>query len=132
MLRYGLRKKDWDYDYGPGLKASRTRAQQWAKKETRLELLERMSCDHSQMTECHPGCGHFSCPCGVSWDEGSDGGYYEDATEPMFDENGKLTEAFFDWCSSRLQKMATPMSDILEKFMDENEPVFKALAKGSK
>lgn len=32
-------------------------------------------CDHSQMKECHPGCGHFSCPCGISWDEGSEGNY---------------------------------------------------------
>lgn len=30
-------------------------------------------CTHTKMTECHPGCGHFSCPCGVFWDEGSEG-----------------------------------------------------------
>lgn len=31
------------------------------------------TCDHSQMTECHVGCGHFSCPCGITWDEGFEG-----------------------------------------------------------
>jgi hypothetical protein len=25
------------------------------------------------MIECHEGCGHFSCPCGITWDEGSEG-----------------------------------------------------------
>ena len=30
-------------------------------------------CDHSAMTECCPGCGHLSCPCGITWDEGSEG-----------------------------------------------------------
>ncbi len=34
-------------------------------------------CDHSMMSECCVGCGHFSCPCGVNWDEGSDGGFFE-------------------------------------------------------
>lgn len=29
-------------------------------------------CTHAKMTECHRGCGHFSCPCGVYWDEGSE------------------------------------------------------------
>lgn len=35
-------------------------------------------CDHRQMRECcqgpsGKGCGHFSCPCGVTWDEGAEG-----------------------------------------------------------
>lgn len=30
-------------------------------------------CDHAQMTECCEGCGHFSCPCGIYWDEGAEG-----------------------------------------------------------
>lgn len=25
-------------------------------------------CDHRRMKECHPGCGHYACPCGLSWD----------------------------------------------------------------
>jgi len=31
------------------------------------------ACDHAAMTECCDGCGHFSCPCGVAWDEGAEG-----------------------------------------------------------
>lgn len=30
-------------------------------------------CDHADMAECHPGCGHFTCSCGLTWDEGSEG-----------------------------------------------------------
>lgn len=37
------------------------------------QVLAGIECDHAQMAECHPGCGHFSCPCGVSWDEGAEG-----------------------------------------------------------
>lgn len=43
-----------------------------AKPDT-LVTLEGLACDHSGMDECHPGCGHFACPCGVSWDEGAFG-----------------------------------------------------------
>lgn len=39
--------------------------------DDRKLVLEAISCNHSRMTECHPGCGHYSCPCGVSWDEGA-------------------------------------------------------------
>jgi len=39
-------------------------------------------CDHSQMKECcsgsGSGCGHFSCPCGVYWDDGAEGSFSED------------------------------------------------------
>jgi len=35
-------------------------------------------CDHSQMRECCEGCGHFSCPCGITWDEGAEGGPFYD------------------------------------------------------
>lgn len=40
-------------------------------------------CDHSQMTECCPvvGCGHFSCPCGISWDEYAEG-HFDELDEP--------------------------------------------------
>ena len=34
-------------------------------------------CDHARMSECCEGCGHFSCPCGINWDEGSEGGFFE-------------------------------------------------------
>lgn len=34
-------------------------------------------CDHAKMTECCDGCGHFSCACGVAWDEESEGGFFE-------------------------------------------------------
>jgi len=30
-------------------------------------------CEHDAMSECCDGCGHFSCPCGVSWDESAEG-----------------------------------------------------------
>lgn len=42
-----------------------------AARADRLALLAALSCDHSAMAECHPGCGHFACPCGISWDEGA-------------------------------------------------------------
>ena len=31
-------------------------------------------CSHVRIRECHPGCGHWSCPCGVSWDDWGEGG----------------------------------------------------------
>lgn len=51
--------------------------------------LEAVFCDHSQMLECHDGCGHFSCPCGLFWDEGSeggDGGFDPDNDYDLFEE----------------------------------------------
>lgn len=39
-------------------------------------------CTHPHMTECHPGCGHFSCPdCGLYWDEGAEG-HFEEENDP--------------------------------------------------
>ena len=35
-------------------------------------------CDHAQMRECCEGCGHFSCPCGITWDESAEGGPFRD------------------------------------------------------
>lgn len=33
---------------------------------------EGATCTHPDMTECHPGCGHFYCPdCGLTWDDGA-------------------------------------------------------------
>jgi len=28
------------------------------------------------MQECCEGCGHFWCPCGITWDEAFEGGPY--------------------------------------------------------
>lgn len=39
-------------------------------------------CDHSQMRECCEGCGHFSCPCGINWDEGAEG-HFDDEIEDL-------------------------------------------------
>ena len=37
-------------------------------------ILTGLRCDHQRMVECHPGCGHFSCPtCGLTWDEYAEG-----------------------------------------------------------
>ena len=31
-----------------------------------------MDCDHPNMKECHPKCGHWECPdCGLSFDDGA-------------------------------------------------------------
>ena len=34
-------------------------------------------CDHAKMAEYHKGCGHFACPCGIAWDEGAEGEFFE-------------------------------------------------------
>ena len=77
MHRYGSRRSDNDYGHKEkpvhGAKSSRARA----KREVILPPSGAF-CSHHQMQECHPavprdgrpGCGHFICPCGVSWDEG--------------------------------------------------------------
>ena len=30
-------------------------------------------CDHAEMVEHQPGCGHLACPCGFTWDDGCAG-----------------------------------------------------------
>lgn len=35
--------------------------------------LRGLECTHEAMTECCPGCGHLSCPCGIEYDEHSEG-----------------------------------------------------------
>lgn len=65
-----------DQVVGDGLRPLVTRAtsrvvERHLTRADRLALLAAISCDHAAMAECHPGCGHFSCPCGVSWDEGA-------------------------------------------------------------
>ena len=33
-------------------------------------VLHGLDCTHPHMHECHPGCGHLSCPdCGLEWDD---------------------------------------------------------------
>jgi hypothetical protein len=33
-----------------------------------------LTCEHRQLRECHPGCGHFWCSqCGLTWDEAAEG-----------------------------------------------------------
>lgn len=39
------------------------------------------TCDHSDMDECCEGCGHFSCSCGLSWDDEAFG-HFEDEWDP--------------------------------------------------
>lgn len=34
--------------------------------------LEAIFCDHTQIAPCcEPDCGHYSCPCGLFWDDGA-------------------------------------------------------------
>ena len=70
MHRYGSRRNDNDYGRFEqpvhGAKSSRARA----KREFVLPPIGAF-CSHRRMQECCPGCGHFTCPCGVSWDEGA-------------------------------------------------------------
>ena len=42
----------------------------------RLVVKSAWECDHSAMTEHCVGCGHFWCPCGITWDEAYEGGPY--------------------------------------------------------
>jgi hypothetical protein len=39
------------------------------------------------MTECCDGCGHFSCPCGIYWDEGAEGHFtlFDEYDPSVFD-----------------------------------------------
>lgn len=42
---------------------------------TEVELvLAGLECSHEAMTECCPGCGHLSCPCGIKYDSFSEDG----------------------------------------------------------
>lgn len=42
------------------------------------DTLRGIECDHSKMEECHEGCGHYACVCGISWDESFEGSYAEE------------------------------------------------------
>lgn len=53
------------------------------KSQVKLTLPDGAFCDHTDMVECCPGCGHFNCPCGVSWDEGFEGDEYLDPFDMM-------------------------------------------------
>lgn len=43
-----------------------------------VSLFEAVFCGHERMAECHDGCGHFWCPCGIIWDDGAEGGPFDD------------------------------------------------------
>jgi hypothetical protein len=46
-----------------------------------MYVYDAIFCDHSQIAECHEGGGHFSCPCGIYWDDGAEG-YFSEETDP--------------------------------------------------
>jgi hypothetical protein len=46
------------------------------------EVPKGATCEHETMTECCEGCGHFSCSCGLTWDENAEGGPLEEETGP--------------------------------------------------
>lgn len=51
-------------------------------------ILDGISCEHPNMDECCPDCGHWHCPdCGVSWDDWGEGSPFTNAAtgEPVFD-----------------------------------------------
>jgi hypothetical protein len=52
---------------------------------TAAQRLENMTCDHAQMNSCCVGCGHFSCPCGLYWDDGAWGQFDEEQGAAAFD-----------------------------------------------
>ncbi len=45
------------------------------------EQVEALFCDHTDMEECHAGCEHFSCSCGIVWDEGAEGHFFDPEPE---------------------------------------------------
>lgn len=47
-----------------------------------MQRFEAVFCDHTQMAPCcEPDCGHYSCPCGIYWDEGAEGGFFDEEAE---------------------------------------------------
>lgn len=46
------------------------------------EVPKGATCQHENMKECCEGCGHFSCSCGLSWDDNYEGGPLEEETGP--------------------------------------------------
>ena len=44
--------------------------------EDRRAQYAALVCDHSAMAPCcEPDCGHYRCPCGISWDDGAFGSW---------------------------------------------------------
>ena len=45
-----------------------------------LTTYQAVFCDHLQIAPCceSPDCGHYSCPCGIYWDDGAWGSFFED------------------------------------------------------
>lgn len=65
-------------------------------KAKRQPLPPGATCSHENMAECHPGCGHLSCSCGLEWDEGAES---EPFDEPECPGNGKC-HGCLKWCST--------------------------------
>jgi hypothetical protein len=53
------------------------------QKNPTTQLLEGLACDHTQIAPCCDpiDCGHYSCPCGLYWDDGASGPFMEDDPE---------------------------------------------------
>lgn len=51
-----------------------------------VSRFETVFCDHVQIAPCcEPDCGHYSCPCGLYWDDGAEGSpFFEDDLEYDF------------------------------------------------
>lgn len=47
-----------------------------------MDAFAAIFCDHTQISSCcEPECGHYSCPCGLSWDDGFSSPFDEDFLE---------------------------------------------------
>ncbi len=50
------------------------------------EVPKGATCEHENMKECCDGCGHFSCSCGLSWDEAEGGPPLETVDGPNLED----------------------------------------------
>ena len=50
------------------------------------EVPKDATCEHENMKECCDGCGHFSCSCGLSWDEAEGGPPLETVDGPNLED----------------------------------------------
>lgn len=49
-----------------------------------LSQYESVFCDHTRMAPCcDPDCGHYSCPCGIYWDDGAESDFTFEEMEEM-------------------------------------------------
>lgn len=64
-------------------------------------------CDHPNMKECHPGCGHWSCDdCGLNWDDWGEGGV--DARAELPDTKLQIPKSLAAKRSRQTAKTADP------------------------